>query len=388
MPETKKYLDLESLKSYHDKFMEKKMTWENLKKRPFETTTTDTLLKTTLEYDYTDLDYNSFGFKNYDENTEFTIRLEGTKYESLHAIFDSENNQYIVYQLPDTEFLDTPNPIYDSIFALVWNKVEKSAYFKASDYYYKSLEIIVKGLNKKVVSKIDEKYIPSIDYGTLKNAPDLSISLELLNFSTIVDSGSLEEVIINSGTFEYESIDTEYDDICLNFNSYDEDVVKQLSIFPNEITVTMSDGDSITLRKVGEGTEYHEAYYGNSDYYHWSGTEFTDNQSDAPLGIDLYSDSGDGCAWLTVFTSSDCLNQNLTMGVATSGYLSTESINASIENSKKEIEDKYFNTEIDKYVYPYIDFVLMEPTLPESYNKSDYLVEFYNTLEESIPEGR
>lgn len=178
MADKKKYLDFEGLGFYHQKSQEivdKKINWDNLKNRPFGISTTDVLYTGgTPESKWTDLDYEGLGFGNYDLDTKFTFRVNGEEPpQSMEFFSEMYEGSYIVYTYGTNEFLDTPDPVNDSLIALRWNKIEGEEYARIKLPNYQSInnfEIIVKGLDKEIIKKIDKKYLPleEVELGDLK----------------------------------------------------------------------------------------------------------------------------------------------------------------------------------------------------------------------------
>ena len=185
MPDINKYVDLNNLRSYHEKSMsviDKKINWDNLKKKPFGVTPVDASFEGTYN-NWDDLDYEGIGFKNFKEGCKFSVKLNDDEYTDLDVKYDDSDPEYPVYyvcQYP--EGVDSTDLWNDTLFIIYWSANPDDPYATIALPQYDTSETVEYEVHVTgdVIKKIDEKFIPYIDYSSIKNGPNLSEKVEFL----------------------------------------------------------------------------------------------------------------------------------------------------------------------------------------------------------------
>jgi hypothetical protein len=164
-----------------------------------------------------ELDYDALGFKDFDENTLFTVKITDCSFDRMIGTWDHtyitvekvNPGCYRAYSYGAEEFKDPPTPENDAHFLLYWGEAdgeeegEKTKYARLVFPYFPggnpiSFEIITEEIERDIKKKIylDKEYI-SLSLEDLKDATVGSSSKEHYLTITVDAKGNLVNYIFD-----------------------------------------------------------------------------------------------------------------------------------------------------------------------------------------------
>lgn len=279
-----------------------------------------------------ELDYDALGFKDFDENTLFTVKITDCSFDRMIGTWDHtyitveevDPGCYRAYSYGAEEFKDPPTPENDAHFLLYWGEAdgeeegEKIKYARLVFPYFPggnpiSFEIITEEIERDIKKKIylDKEYI-SLSLEDLKDATVASSSKEHYLTITVDAEGNLVNYIFDGEDEFPGEVETDNDFNHVSFwpaspvdYNLDELKNKELVVVYDETTYR---GKPIWVQSLEDGEQndnylvfgYTELpppeYVTNPDFF----TEYeASGYGDYPFGVvlDLYNIEGENYSY-------------------------------------------------------------------------------------------